>query len=246
LHDALWQRAAGAVVTSATLSALGTFERFRERSGVPASARWKKVASPFDPQKATFCVPAMTSDPGNQEAHTQELVQMLPGLIEQDQGVLLLFTSRRQMEAVLEPIEQLLSHHVLVQDRMSKNGLLTQHRAHIDSGASSAIFGLASFFEGIDLPGEYCRHVVIAKLPFAVPDDPIAAAHSELLEAQGRDPFMEISVPDAAQKLVQASGRLLRTEEDEGRITLLDTRLISRRYGRAILQSLPTFNMELG
>ena len=88
--------------------------------------------------------------------------------------------------------------------------------------------------------------MVIAKLPFAVPDDPIAAAHSELLEAQGRDPFMEISVPDAAQKLVQASGRLLRTEEDEGRVTLLDTRLISRRYGRAILESLPAFSMELG
>jgi len=135
---------------------------------------------------------------------------------------------------------------VLVQDRMSKARLLNQHRAHIDAGEASAICGLASFSEGIDLPGEYCRHVVIAKLPFAVPDDPIAAAHSELLEAQGRDPFMEISVPDAAQKLVQASGRLLRTEEDEGRVTLLDTRLISRRYGRAILESLPAFSMELG
>jgi ATP-dependent DNA helicase DinG len=188
----------------------------------------------------------MTSDPGNQEAHTREVVDRLPSLIKDDQGALLLFTSRRQMEAVLEQIEQKLTHHALVQDRMSKTRLLTQHREHIDSGESSAIFGLASFFEGIDLPGEYCRHVVIAKLPFAVPDDPIAAAHSELLEAQGRDPFMEISVPDAAQKLVQASGRLLRTEKDEGRITLLDTRLISRRYGRAILESLPGFKMELG
>jgi ATP-dependent DNA helicase DinG len=129
---------------------------------------------------------------------------------------------------------------------MSKNVLITEHRAHIDRGEPSAIFGLASFFEGIDLPGAYCRHVLIAKLPFAVPDDPIAAAHSELLEAQGRDPFMEISVPDAAQKLVQASGRLLRTEEDEGRITLLDTRLLSRRYGRAILETLPAFTLELG
>jgi len=88
--------------------------------------------------------------------------------------------------------------------------------------------------------------VVIAKLPFAVPDDPIAAAHAELLEAQGRDPFMEISVPDAAQKLVQASGRLLRTEEDEGRVTLMDTRLLSRRYGRSILDSLPAYKRELG
>jgi ATP-dependent DNA helicase DinG len=246
LHDALWQRAAGAVITSATLSALGTFERFRELSGVPDGARWKQVASPFDPRRATFCVPQMASEPGNPEAHTRELIDRLPGLIADDPGVLLLFTSRRQMEAVLEQIEQVLTHHVLVQDRMSKARLLDQHRTHIDAGEASAIFGLASFFEGIDLPGEYCRHVVIAKLPFAVPDDPIAAAHSELLEAQGRDPFMEISVPDAAQKLVQASGRLLRTEEDEGRVTLLDTRLLSRRYGRSILDSLPAFNMELG
>ena len=246
LHEALWQRAAGAVITSATLSALGTFERFRERSGVPDGARWKQVASPFDPRRATFCVPKMSSEPGNPEAHTRELIDRLPGLIADDPGVLLLFTSRRQMEAVLEQIEQVLTHHVLVQDRMSKARLLDQHRMHIDAGEASAIFGLASFFEGIDLPGEYCRHVVISKLPFAVPDDPIAAAHSELLEAQGRDPFMEISVPDAAQKLVQASGRLLRTEEDEGRVTLLDTRLLSRRYGRSILDSLPAFNMELG
>ena len=246
LHDALWQRAAGAVITSATLSALGTFERFRERSGVPASARWKQVASPFDPGRATFCVPAMTAEPGSQDAHTLELIETLPALIANDQGVLILFTSRRQMEAVLEQIEPVLPHHVLVQDRMSKNRLLNEHRAYIDKGEPSAIFGLASFFEGIDLPGEYCRHVVIAKLPFAVPDDPIAAAHAELLEAQGRDPFMEISVPDAAQKLVQASGRLLRTEEDEGRVTLMDTRLISRRYGRSILDSLPAYKRELG
>ena len=246
LHEVLWQRAAGAVITSATLSALGTFERFRERSGVPASARWKQVASPFDPGRATFCVPAMTAEPGSQDAHTLELIEKLPALIANDQGVLILFTSRRQMEAVLEQIEPVLPHHVLVQDRMSKNRLLNEHRAYIDKGEPSAIFGLASFFEGIDLPGEYCRHVVIAKLPFAVPDDPIAAAHAELLEAQGRDPFMEISVPDAAQKLVQASGRLLRTEEDEGRVTLMDTRLISRRYGRSILDSLPAYKRELG
>ena len=102
LHDSLWQRAAGAVLTSATLSALGTFDRFRERSGVPADARWKQVASPFDPGKATFCVPPMTSDPGNPEAHTRELTEKLPSLISDDLGVLLLFTSRRQMESVVE------------------------------------------------------------------------------------------------------------------------------------------------
>ena len=107
------------------------------------------------------------------------------------------------------------------------------------------IFGLASFAEGIDLPGAYCRHVVIAKIPFAVPDDPVEAALAEWVEARGGNPFMEISVPDAALRLVQASGRLLRTEEDSGRITLLDRRVVTRHYGRRILDSLPPFRREV-
>ncbi len=149
------------------------------------------------------------------------------------------------METVLEGVRGTLRHQILVQDHMSKSQLLETHRNNIDQRLPSAIFGLASFFEGIDLPGNYCSHVVIAKLPFAVPDDPIAAAHSELLQAQGRDPFMEISVPDAAQKLVQASGRLQRTEDDEGRISLLDRRVLTRRYGKAILNTLPAFTFDL-
>ena len=245
LKDAIWDRAAGAVVTSATLAALGTFDRFRERSGIPSSARWKQVASPFDPKKAIFSVPAMTTEPSQADAHTEELIALIPELIRDDLGVLLLFTSRRQLEAVLAGIATEISHHRLVQDQLSKSALLTAHRRNIDGGEPSAIFGLASFFEGIDLPGDYCRHVVIAKLPFAVPDDPISSAHAELLDAQGRDPFMEINVPDAAQKLIQASGRLQRTEDDEGRITLLDKRLLSRRYGRVMLETLPAFTFEL-
>ncbi|MBT6351205.1 MAG: ATP-dependent DNA helicase DinG [Halieaceae bacterium] len=245
LKNALWDRVAGAVVTSATLTALGTFDRFRERSGIPNSARWKQVASPFDPKKAIFSVPVMTTEPSQADAHTEELIALIPELIRDDLGVLLLFTSRRQLEAVLAGITTAISHHRLVQDQLSKSALLMEHRRNIDRGESSAIFGLASFFEGIDLPGDYCRHVVIAKLPFAVPDDPISSAHAELLDAQGRDPFMEINVPDAAQKLIQASGRLQRTEDDEGRITLLDKRLLSRRYGRVMLDTLPAFTFEL-
>ena len=245
LKRSLWDRVAGAVVTSATLSALGTFDRFRERSGIPSSARWKQVASPFDPKKAIFSVPVMTTEPSQADAHTEELIALIPELIRDDLGVLLLFTSRRQLEAVLAGIATEISHHRLVQDQLSKSALLTAHRRNVDNGEPSAIFGLASFFEGIDLPGDYCRHVVIAKLPFAVPDDPISSAHAELLDAQGRDPFMEINVPDAAQKLIQASGRLQRTEDDEGRITLLDERLLSRRYGRVMLETLPAFTFEL-
>jgi len=106
--------------------------------------------------------------------------------------------------------------------------------------------GLASFAEGLDLPDDYCRHVVIAKLPFAVPEDPLDQAMAEWAEAQGKNPFFEIAVPDAALKLVQACGRLIRHEGDHGRITLLDRRILTQRYGRALLDSLPPYRMQLG
>ena len=135
---------------------------------------------------------------------------------------------------------------VLMQGDYSKQEILRRHKQAIDDGQGSVIFGLASFAEGVDLPGDYCRHVVIAKIPFAVPDSPLEAALAEWVEAQGRNAFMEISVPDAALRLVQASGRLLRTEEDTGRITLMDRRILTKRYGRAILDSLPPFQRSLG
>ena len=130
---------------------------------------------------------------------------------------------------------------ILRQDDYSKQELLNLHRTRIDAGEASSIFGLASLAEGIDLPGQYCEHVIIAKIPFATPDDPVEAALSEWVEARGGNPFMEIAVPDAAIRLVQASGRLLRTEQDTGRITIMDRRLITRRYGKALLGSLPPY-----
>jgi ATP-dependent DNA helicase DinG len=215
-------------------------------TGLPAQARFKRVESPFDPSRATFAIPTLQAEPSDADGHTAEIIEQLPQLVANDLGVLVLFSSRRQMEAVCEGLAGTLPHELLVQDTLSKNALLERHRANIDANRPSAIFGLASFAEGVDLPGAYCGHVVIAKLPFAVPDSPREAAHAELLESLGRNAFMEISVPDAALKLVQASGRLLRTESDSGRVTLLDRRLQTKRYGRAILDSLPRYTFELG
>ena len=96
-----------------------------------------------------------------------------------------------------------------------------------------------------DLPDDYCRHVIICKLPFAVPDDPIDQAMAEWAEHQGRNPFMEISVPDAALRLVQACGRLIRHEKDHGRITLLDRRFVTQRYGAVLKRSLPPYRFVL-
>lgn len=241
----LWSRAAGVVVTSATITALNRFDRFIQRSGVPADAVFKVVASPFDYASATFAVPAMQSDAGNAEAHTAELVTLLPQLLAEDEAALVLFGSRRQMQAVVAGIGGGLGERLLVQDDYSKQEILRRHREAVDAGSGSVIFGLASFAEGVDLPGDYCRHVVIAKIPFAVPDSPLEAALAEWIDSRGGNAFMEISVPDAALRLVQASGRLLRTENDSGRVTLCDRRIVTRRYGRDILDSLPPFRREL-
>ena len=245
LEEYLWSRAAGVVVTSATITALNSFDRFRLHSGVPDEAVYKVVASPFDYANAVFSVPALPCEPGDAQAHTDAIVALLPDLLDRSEGSLVLFSSRRQMLDVYHGVNAGFGDQLLMQGDYSKQEILRRHRKAIDEGSGSIIFGLASFAEGVDLPGDYCRHVVIAKIPFAVPDSPLEAALAEWVEAEGRNAFMEISVPDAALRLVQASGRLLRTEEDTGRVTLLDKRVLTRRYGRAILDSLPPFRREL-
>ena len=245
LAEHLWPRAAGVVVTSATLTALGSFDRFRQRSGVPEEAIFEVVGSPFDYTRATLSVPAMAADGGNAAAHTEELIERLPQWLDPAEAALVLFASRRQMLEVRDGVADRLGDRLLVQDSLGKQEILRRHREAVDARRGSVIFGLASFAEGVDLPGDYCRHVVIAKLPFAVPDSPLEAALAEWVEDRGGNPFMEISVPDAALRLTQASGRLLRTEGDWGRITLCDRRVVTRRYGRAILDSLPPFRREI-
>lgn len=246
LQDCLWSRAAGVIVTSATITALNSFERFMLHSGAPAEANYKMVASPFDYESATFTVPPMDCDPGDASAHTAAIVKLLPEVVDEREGTLVLFSSRHQMLEVFQGLSGRVGEPILMQGDYSKQEILKRHRVAIDEGRGSIIFGLASFAEGVDLPGDYCRHVVIAKIPFAVPDSPLEAALAEWVEAQGRNAFMEISVPDAALRLVQASGRLLRTEQDTGRVTLLDRRILTKRYGSAIMDSLPPFKRQLG
>ncbi len=242
LSHYLWSRCYAAVVTSATLTALGSFDRFKMRAGTPESTTYAVVPSPFDFNAAgELVVPAMSSDPSDADAHTIELITLLPTLLKDSEGSLVLFASRRQMEQVFDGISLTWQQRILVQGKYPKHEVLRLHKAAVDEGEGSVIFGLASFAEGVDLPGIYCNHVIIAKIPFAVPDQPVESALAEWIESRGGNPFMDITVPDAALKLVQASGRLLRTETDMGRVTLLDRRIVSRRYGQAMLDSLPPF-----
>ncbi len=245
LEQHLWPAAAAVVATSATMTALNSFERFMLHSGVPRTARFKVVPSPFDHSRARLVVPDMQCDPSNVEAHTQALVSYLPQCLDPEEGSLVLFSSRRQLNEVYSSLPGDWRSRILLQGDYSKQEILRQHREQIDAGRGSIIFGLASFAEGVDLPGRYCSHVLIAKIPFAVPDSPLESALSEWVEQQGRNAFMEITVPDAALRLVQACGRLLRTETDAGRVTICDRRLVTRRYGRALLDALPPFTREL-
>ena len=246
LQEVLWQRCYGAVCTSATLTALGRFDRFIERVGLQPDVSAAVIASPFNySEVATFHVPAMQSDPRDFDAHTEEVIALIPDLLNRHVSALVLFTSWRQLNAVISGLPKTLAEGLLVQGEGSKQALLQEHRQRIDEGKSSYLFGVASFSEGLDLPGEYCRHVVIVKLPFSVPDDPVDQAIAEWAEAQGRNAFYEISVPDASLRLVQACGRLIRSEKDYGTISMLDKRIVTQRYGRALIESLPPFRLDL-
>lgn len=241
LYSRLWSRAYGAVLTSATLTALGRFDRLQARAGLPEASRFLVVPSSFRyAEMATVEVPAMTAMPTD-DAFTDALVSRLPDLWAGEKATLVLFTSRRQMQLVRDALAPEYPDLIVTQDDMAKGEVLRQHCARVDEGRPSVLFGVASFAEGIDLPGKYLGHVVITRLPFSVPDDPIEASLAEWVTQRGGNPFMEITVPDASIKLVQAVGRLLRTEQDTGRVTILDRRIIARRYGQLLLDALPPF-----
>ncbi|MFP6796831.1 MAG: ATP-dependent DNA helicase DinG [Pseudomonadales bacterium] len=245
LKEILWQKCHAVVLTSATLCTMGSFERFLEQVGLATDVRNRRIESPFEFDRiATLSIPRMNTDPRDVALHTEELGHLIPQLLEEEISALVLFTSWRQMQAVIDALPPSVLNDCHVQGQGSKQKLLTEHKGKIDEGGPSYLFGLGSFAEGVDLPDDYCRHVIIAKLPFSVPDDPIDQAFAEWLESEGRNPFFEVSVPDATLKLIQACGRLIRHEEDSGRITILDRRLLTRGYGRSIIESLPPYRRD--
>ena len=247
LKERLWDRCHAALVTSATLAVAGDFERFCRKAGIERDANFRALASPFrHAEQAELVVPALQdADPRDPETHWSAVAAHLPDLIGDTQGTLVLFTSWRQLLSVRDLVEGEFGDELLVQGDLSRTEILTRHRAAIDAGGRSIIFGLASFAEGVDLPGAYCEHVIIVKIPFATPDDPVGATLNEWIEARGGNPFREISLPDAALRLVQSCGRLLRTETDSGRITVLDRRLADAWYGKMLLSALPPFRRTI-
>lgn len=246
LANALWRKAAGAVLTSATLQSLGNFNLMLRQTGLVWLPQTTTLAlqSPFDFDKqGELYLPPIQASPKDPAAHTTAVVEWLPKLISSEEaiGTLVLFSSRKQMQEVALRLPEAYLPHLLIQGELPKSILLERHYQAIAEGRPSIIFGLDSFAEGLDLPGEACVQVIIAKLPFAMPDNPIEKTQNRWIEQRGGNPFIEITVPEASIKLVQAVGRLIRTEQDYGRVTILDNRVKTQRYGQQLLACLPPF-----
>lgn len=246
LANALWRKAAGAVLTSATLQSLGNFNLMLRQTGLVWLPQTTTLAlqSPFDFDKqGELYLPPIQASPKDPAAHTAAVVEWLPKLISSEEaiGTLVLFSSRKQMQEVALRLPEAYLPHLLIQGELPKSILLERHYQAIAEGRPSIIFGLDSFAEGLDLPGEACVQVIIAKLPFAMPDNPIEKTQNRWIEQRGGNPFIEITVPEASIKLVQAVGRLIRTEQDYGRVTILDNRVKTQRYGQQLLACLPPF-----
>jgi len=248
LYQHLWQHCYGAILTSATLTGLDSFDRFRQKTGLSQNnaIRCLKLESPFNyPEAATLWLPWMDCDPTDNAKHTQSITEILPKILAADGGSLVLFASYAQMMDVQQHLPDDWQKKLLVQNTLPKSVLIQKHQVNIEAGDGSILFGLNSFAEGIDLPGELCTHVVIAKLPFAVPDSPVEATEREYIQANGGNHFMQVAVPEASTRLVQAVGRLLRQETDYGIVTILDRRLITKEYGKQLLQSLPPMRIQI-
>jgi Rad3-related DNA helicases len=244
LDQLIWSKIAGAVLTSATLSSLGSFARLNQQLGlVKDKNQYLRLPSPFNLDGVDFIVAKFKSNPTQVYEHTQEVASQLLKRINTDESSLVLFASNKQMQLVADLVEKKLDCALFVQGEFSKKLILKKHQDLRKRNKGSVIFGLDSFAEGVDLKGDNLTHVVIVKLRFSVPNSPIEKTTQDYLQSQNRNPFMEISLPDASLRLIQACGRLIRTETDTGKITIFDNRLVSKFYGKQLLNALPGYNI---
>jgi ATP-dependent DNA helicase DinG len=247
LRQFLWSQVRGAVITSASLTSCGSFDYFLKEAGLSNNPNVTalEVSSPFDyATQGTLTVVHTQADPKNAEAYTREMVgELMQDLAQVQRGALVLFTSRNQMRAATDALPSKLKDVVLVQGTLSRARLLATHMARVEADMPSVIFGLQSFGEGLDLPGALCETVFIGKLPFAPPSDPVDEARAEWLRKVGRDPFNELVIPATGIKLLQWTGRAIRTEEDHATVICYDKRLTQQAYGRRMLSGLPPYRL---
>jgi len=229
------------IFTSATLAVKQDFSLYQTEMGLlkAKTACWD---SPFNyGEQALLYVPQNLPEP-NSEGYTEAVVQAALPLIEASKGrAFLLFTSLRAMQRAHEILQAEFDRRgwdypLMLQGEGSRNEMLTRFREH----GNAVLLGSQSFWEGVDVRGEALSLVIIDKLPFAPPDDPVLAARIEQMKKQGRNAFMEYQLPRAIITLKQGAGRLIRDETDRGVLMICDPRIIGKHYGKRIWQSLPS------
>lgn len=223
------------IFTSATLTVAGHFEHFTSRLGLH-EARCLRWDSPFDYQHNTLLyLPPDMPEP-NSPGYTEQVVWVTKQILSFSRGrAFLLFTSHRALQDVWQRLRGNVPYPLLVQGEMSRDVLLEKFR----STPHAVLLGTSSFWEGVDVRGEALSCVIIDKLPFATPDDPVLQARIDALRARGANPFMEYQLPSAVIALKQGAGRLIRDFDDRGVLVLCDPRLRSKPYGKIFLNSLP-------
>jgi len=244
LRSLLFDRLRTVVLTSATLAAGGDFGFLESRLGLAGEESPVKVrevfASPFDyPSQCVFGIPNNLPEPREDEsAHGAAVVQVVCDLaFAADGGMFVLFTSHAALRRTAAELRGVLGARwpILVQGEAPRDILLRRFRA----AENAILLGTDSFWEGVDVPGRALRALILNKLPFKVPSEPITAARLERLAEEGRDGFAEYLLPHAALKLKQGFGRLIRSRQDTGIVVLLDSRVVTKRYGQLLLSGLP-------
>ncbi len=251
LRELLFDRLTTVTLTSATLAAGGEFDFLESRVGLsqepnPVTVR-EILPSPFNyPEQCLFGVPNDLADPReNEAAHEAGVVQAITELMwASDGGAFALFTSHRSLRRVAAELKATLPPRwpMLVQGERPRDQLLRRFR----EAGNALLLGTDSFWEGVDVPGRALRVLLICKLPFKVPSEPLTAARLERLADQGQDGFMGYLLPHAALKLKQGFGRLIRSKTDVGVVLLCDRRVLSKRYGPLILSGLPRAERVVG
>ena len=230
-HPAAW------IFTSATLAVGDSFEHFQQQLGL-FDALAQKWDSPFDyPNQALWFVPRGMPQP-NEPGYTEAVVDLVVPILEASAGrAFLLFTSHRALRQAADLLEERADFPLLVQGSAPKAELLERFVEH----GNAVLLGTASFWEGVDVRGDALSVVVIDKLPFASPGDPVLQARLDAIRRRGGNPFMQHQVPQAAIALKQGAGRLIRDVTDRGVLVLCDPRLLKKGYGQTFLDAMPPF-----
>lgn len=237
LQKHLYSQVASIVFTSATLTAGGSFGYMFKRLGLPADTESMSLPTPFDYARRTrLYIPAPGFPEPNAPGYTAAVHQHTLDILAASRGrALLLFTSINAMRQMHEFLSGTLPHPLLMQGDAPKASLLETFREETDS----VLLAVASFWEGVNVPGESLSCVIIDKLPFEVPSDPVIMARINRIKDEGGNPFFDFQIPRAILALRQGLGRLMRSKSDRGLLAIMDIRLYTKGYGRLFLQSLP-------